>query len=277
MKPEFGVLGQLPDQKFRETTGAELAVNRLIGTLESLGTRLVWERATPCPCRSTQTDQPDLTCELCERHGVIYFGPKNYVAPQEAGTFTAVQQAIIDRNGGAVIRGYIQRIDESGQFYDLMGNWTRGAQLVTVRHENIIGFYDRITNLDSEISYPELVTVEDPTAPLSLRYLATGVNHCRSLTTVYEQDEDFTLVDGKIVWIEGREPAADTILTVHYLTHPSWIAVTMPHVIRASTVHRGIPPAQRTATAGNPAPLAVQTAIKFEFLPKSELPPAPSF
>lgn len=278
LKPVFGITNLPPNQTKSKTGGAELLSDKIIATLEVNGARLAWSRATICPCPgfNEQTRQPDPTCPECRGGGVLYFGPKDYVPPAEAGTLDDLQKALILKNKAAVIRGVIQRVTQAQDFYDVLGNWVRGTMQVTVRPENKIGYYDRLVNIDSEVPYSQIViALTDPTLLVPLRYLATGVNTMIDPTgRRYEQGEDFTVKDGQICWYPGKAPVVGTRLSVHYLTHPTWLVVDHPHVLREIARRRKQVP--RITPLGNPTPLPIQASVRLEFLPPREIPPAPA-
>jgi hypothetical protein len=281
MKPVFGITKLPVDETKAATSGAELLSEKLITAIEANGARLAWSRATICPCQgfNAQTRQPDPTCPKCQGGAVLYFGPKDYAPPNEAGTLDRVQELVLAKDGAAVIRGVIQRVTQVQDFYDVLGNWVRGTMQVTVRPENKLGYYDRLVNLDSEVPYSELVVqgfdkngnVISSTSALPLRYLATGVNAIFTDAKRFEQNEDFMLEDGKIKWILGKEPLAGTRLSVHYLTHPTWLVIDHPHVLREIQRRRKVKP--RLTPLGNPTPLPIQASVRLEFLPAREIPP----
>lgn len=282
LKPSFGVfgLGSVPGGAKYKRGGPELHNEQLDGTLEGNGVRLAWTRASICPCAgfNDQTRQPDPTCTNCQGGAVLYFGPKGYVPPDDVGELTEVQKEILARDGAAVITGVIQRVTQMQDFYDVLGNWVRGTMVVTVRQENKIGYYDRLVNLDSEVVYSQIAVAGSPTADLELRYPATSVNAIfsddASGAVRYEQSEDFVTVAGKIRWHAARAPAAGTRLSVHYSMHPTWLVVDHPHVLREVKRRRDRKP--KKTPGGNPTPLPIQAAVRLEFLPRRELPPAPA-
>lgn len=278
MKPVFGITSLPLRQQKAASGGAELLSDKVIATLEANGVRLAWSRASICPCQgfNDQTRQPDPTCSQCLGGAVLYFGPKDYVPPKEAGILTDLQRTILAKDGAAVIRGVIQRVTQAQDFYDVLGNWVRGTMQVTVRPENKIGYYDRLVNLDSEVPYSQIiVTLADPFVLVPLRYLATGVNAMFDATGLrYEQGEDFTVKDGQICWFSGKAPVVGTRLSVHYLCHPTWLVIDHPHVLREVQRRRKQNP--RVSPLGNPTPLPIQASVRLEFLPAREIPPPPA-
>jgi hypothetical protein len=264
---------ELPDTSARINSHPELVYDDVTKLVELTGVRVAWTRASVCPCSpvNDQTQQPDPLCTLCQGGGAFYFGPKDYAAGENVGVLTNIQKVILVRDGAAVIRGLMQKVTQAQDFYDRLGNWVRGTQMLTVRPENKIGYYDRLVCLDQEINYSEIIVQgADPTAALKLRYLATAVNIIRSETTRYEQGSDFDVVDGKVVWISvSGAPAANTRLSVHYLTHPTYLVIDHPHVMRGTQKRRKSAPL--ATPFGNPVALPIQAAIRLEFLQADDI------
>lgn len=280
--PRFGVL-ELPETRAKAgLSKPELHDDRLVAALENNGARLAWSRCTICPCRNynNETEQADPLHELCAGRGIIYFGPKDYVVPANAGELNDIQKAILAKDGAAVISGVLNRATQAQDFYDVLGNWVRGTMQVTVRSENKIGYYDRLVNLDAEVPYTEHVVIAAGVETIPLRYLATAVNAIfweDSLGVLQraEQGDDFWLDVGVPKWFSGRSPPANTRISVHYLLHPAWLVVAHPHVLRETKRRRKNKVANRTHPLGAPVQLPLQAAVRLEFVPKEDLPPPP--
>ena len=227
--------------------------------------RFVWERAMFCPCPSIndQTQQPDPNCTKCNGVGWFWFGPNGYTPPPEAGTLDKVQMAVVNRNGGAVIRAYMAEATYRQAGYDRLGTWAFGQMHVTVRPENKLGYYDRLLNLDSEVVFSQRILSGGP-GRLQLRYPAINVTSVQSSTTRYEEGRDFTMDGGDIVWMVGRAPEINTQLAAHYTCHPAFIVMSYPHVIRAS-VNDTRPKRPVLTPAGNPQNLPIRARVQLEF------------
>lgn len=262
--PEFGKIGMPKGE--HASSNPDLEDEKLVGAIETQGSRLAWSRAANCPCAplNTQTKQPDPNCDLCRGNGLIYFGPENYVPPADAGVLTDVQKAILAVDGAALIKGVIARAKEEADLYDRLGHWMWGSMLVTVRPENKIGYYDRLVSLDSEIVFFETITVEADAPTVPTRYRATAVNLIRSEDTIYRLGSDFVLSAGIITWLPGRSPSAETILSVHYLTMPTWRVVDHPHGVREIGRRRK---KRRVSPLGDPTQLPIEGRVQLEFLP----------
>jgi hypothetical protein len=266
--PNFGVLG-LPEGVKDAGQRVDFRPSQFDLLIENKGYRLAWERASVCPCApvSEKTEQPDPNCDLCHGSGWFYFSGLTAQDDSDIGTLNSVQQAIVDVNSAMVIKGVITGIRIEHDPYNKVGNWDSGNLMVTVRHENVLGYYDKLIGLDIEIPFSEiLISSED--SPIEGRYLMTGVNRLRSATQVYIPDVDFTLVDGKISWVLGRAPADGTRLSVHYLCHPTWLVIDHPHAVRMTL--RKFKTASPSTPLGNPEALPVQAMVRYDFLPEGD-------
>ncbi len=252
----------------KDSLRADIRPNEFVKMVER-GYRLVWQRAARCPCTSVnkQTDQSDPNCPACKGVGWIYFAPADYTVESQgsnAGVMTDAQKAIVTGTSGAVvIRGIMTGIAAFQTAVDKTGPFAEGMATVTVRQENKLGFYDKLINLDSEIAYNQVLKM-GKTLALKARYPIVGVNYLASLTKVFKPDVDFTLELGSIKWAAGHAPKADTLLTLHYLMHPTWIVVEHPRSVRVATIKRKqkVP----DSPMGSPVPLPVQAIVKYDFL-----------
>ena len=237
--------------------------------------RFVWERMGLCPCddANAQTEQPDPNCEQCKGTGFYWYGPPGYVVDEKkTGTLDDVQKAVQAKHGGAIIRAFMARAGRASAMrpqlkadaYDTLGDWMWGRLRVTVRPENHLGYYDRMTNLDSEIVYTQLIKMPTTGDTLTLRYPAIDVDSLTTAATRYVQGQDFYLADGNVVFYSGVAPAATTRFSVGYRCHPAWLVLTYPHAVRATSVMRKQPRPLLTP-AGNPQNLPIQGEVELEF------------
>ena len=253
-------------------TSKELRVDfvpdRFVGIIEIKGYRLAWQRAALCPCLpiNDQTAQPDPNCTTCKGIGWLYFKPSNFVVDTtKIGDLDDIQTILANRSDTVVIRGVMSGLMNRGEPYDKLGHWASGASQVTVRYENKIGYYDRITNLDSLIVFSETVTIgTDRQANIKPRYPIVEVNLIRSLTTEYTA-LDLDVVDGDIVWKANKAPAAGSRLVLHYNCHPTWLIIEHPHAIRSTFTAKKLksPP----TPVGAFQELPIQALVRYEFLP----------
>ncbi len=237
--------------------------------VETKGYRVAWSRGALCPCApvNDQTKQTDPNCTTCRGSGFFYFAPALATVDElKVGKLTTIQKRIVDDNA-AVIRAIMTGIGTDWQQYDPIGSRMQGTMNATVRHENQLGYHDRITNLDSIIVYQETFDIIDPTADLKPRYPVVTVNLLRSETTNFTSPTDFTVNDkGDIVWVTGQEPKKGDRVVLHYLCHPTWLVVEWPHSVRLTPVKFKNP--KPASPLGDPQPLPIQAILKYEFLPE---------
>jgi hypothetical protein len=90
----------------------------------------------------------------------------------------------------------------------------------------------------------------NPNGPMKLNFRVESVRYIADKTREYICDQDFTVTDGKIVWLkQGRKPAFQggkgSILSIVYYTKPIFIVKNVPHAIRIlpsnSIGHGGLP------------------------------------
>lgn len=197
-RPTWGVIGPPLKESGKR---ADFKFEFFETLLESKGYRMAWWRASICPCApvNAQGDTPDPNCLLCHGIGWLYFGSDTPV-PAAAGALDAIQNEIIGTdpaNHASVIRAIQTSLTERPDTLDRQGRWIAGETVVTVRHENQIGYWDRLVNLDAQMVFAELLTAGGSLV-LPGRYLITGVNILRSRATVYRPDVDFGLELGRI-------------------------------------------------------------------------------
>lgn len=264
--PEYPILG-LPTGVKQTGQRVDFKPDQFDLVIETKGYLLLWERAALCPCSpvTDQTEQPDPNCELCEGSGWLFFGAPT---AQDTSGYEVddIQQKMIDDTGGMLIRGIITGAQTQPDPYDVMIRRTPGLMNVTVRRENKLGYYDKITALDAEIVFSEVLEATG-TELLEARYLITGVNYLRSEGTVYKADVHFEIYKGQIRWFPSSIPATGTRLSLHYLCHPTWLVVEHPHAARVTS--KLFKTANPKTPTGDPRKLPVQALVRYEFLPEA--------
>ncbi len=264
--PTFPVLG-LPEGTKEAGKRVDFKKEQFELIIETHGYRLAWTRAANCPCDSVTENAKghvDPNCDLCNGTGWYYFGHPGTLNIDLVGDLDSVQTAIVEENDAMVIKGILTSIQNRYNPWDKIGNWMSGTMQCTTRWQNKLGYYDKLTALDTEMVYSE-VLVADGTRLTAARYLVTGVNQLRTTSTVYVADVDFKLEDGKIAWYPGVIPVADTRITAHYLCHPTWLVVEHPHTSRMTNVK--FKKADPVTPQGDPTKLPVQAIVQYDFLP----------
>jgi len=254
-----GAVGLNPGQK-EAGQRVDFKPDKFVLAVETKGYRLAWSRAARCPCApiNDQTEQPDPTCTLCKGTGWYLFRPADSIINEKVvGELDGIQQALIG-NDAVVIRGIMSGIMAQYQGYDILGARLEGTSSITVRHENKLGYYDRLVNLDATITYVQILE-SGAGLELPTKYIVRQVNHLRSTSKVFIEDTDFTVTNGAVEWIDGMQPAENTRLALHYLTHPTWRVIEHPHNLRLT-------PVKFKGTADTPTELPVQALAKYEFL-----------
>lgn len=273
MSLDSGVQGLPPDTK-ESGNRVDFDAPKFDLAIETKGYRIAWSRASLCPCApvNRQTEQPDPNCTLCKSSGWIYFAPSlATVDPLKVGELDEVQLRIVNDNA-AVIRSIMTGIGVEFNVYDPIGSRLEGTMNATVRAQNKLGYYDKITHLDSTIAFTQVLDAGDPANPLETRYPIVKVNVLRSFTTIFTSPKDFDVQQGKIIWNVGGSgatiPTEDTRLAIHYLCHPTWLVMEHPHSLRTTAKKSKIP--KPITPAGDPIPLPIQAIVKYEFLPDLE-------
>lgn len=280
--PKSGVLG-MPSG--RKRSGIDFDAQDFLRLIEEKGVRLAWSRAADCPCASmvTQADQSDYqgvvtksvipspNCSVCSGEGILYFRPSSETQPDsDIGQLDEVQAAIASDNA-SVIRGSMAEMRRSDDAYQASGRFVSGHAMVTVRPENKLGYYDRLINLDSEITYREIVRAPAEGQPVPLKFKARGIHLLATLssqdgssTVVQYPETSFEIADGLVTFVTGQGPTPGERVTAHYLTHPSWIVMSHPHAVRSTVVSAKTP--DPITPVGNPADMPLQAELMLEFL-----------
>lgn len=276
MNTDAGVIGDPPGTK-ESGNRVDFITSDFERAIADKGYRIAWSRALLCPCIpvNTQTEQADPNCTLCRGSGWLYFAPsKATLNKLIVGELDEVQTRIV-QDKGAVIEGLMSGIVTAEKPYDEINRRITGTLSLSVRPENKIGYHDRIVNLDSVISFSQILDVVNLTVPLETRYPIHQVNHIVKVVddvlTTFSAPADFDLGTGadagKIIWngASSNLPAAGDRLAIHYLCHPTWLVVEHPHAVRMTPVAAKL--AKRPAPAGEYIDLPLQAMIQYEFLP----------
>ena len=180
------------------------------------GTNIRHESATLCPCYRGRLDsgQKKLNCKLCENGQILYNPIDIFVYMENTDLEKAFQQFGVWDTGTA--RMYSPSKTEQGDdFY--------------------IGYFDRITILDSLEVYSELV--ERGTGDVDkLQFKAYDVEYVRTERKVYEVDIDFKITEeGNIKWVTSNQPTYDLergvgeVYTIRYLRNPVYRVTEVFH------------------------------------------------
>jgi len=222
--------------------------------------RFVWERASPCPCSSVngQTRQSNPTCARCRGAGVFWYGVPDYVPDETVtGPLSLTQRALLRRNDGVIVRGFIKSATYTETPNDTIGRWFWGATRISVRPENRVGYYDRFFALDSEISITQVIDMPAGLA-LTPRFPIIEALSLFSDTDRFAPGQDFTVEGGVLTFDPASVPDPGTVLSLRYLTFPAWLVTNYPHVVRATSV-------KKKKSIQAPQDLVLEAEIKLEY------------
>lgn len=270
---DFGVTGDLTRLKPR----ADFVASDFERLIDAQGARLAWARAIRCPCRpkNAQTAQPDPQCPRCNGRGWDHFGPASYAPPVAVGELDTLQQALVEQYSASVIRGVLYGASKRDEPYNTIGPWAFGKGMVTVRPDNVLAYYDRLVDLDSEIAYSEVITltaagrpavVEAPRTRFPVLSLNRAITESGTVIAQGNNAADLRLTHtGALEWVTpAQAPRAGTRVALHYLCHAHWRVMDHPHVIRRTQTR--IKVKQPTTPLGSPVALPLQAAIQLEQL-----------
>jgi hypothetical protein len=226
----------LPDEFSSTKFGTWIDYNKIDQLIDGRAAYdLTWARALRCSCfNSTQTDQPDPSCVVCDGTGLRYVHPH----PEEFPEYCEADGSVT-AYGGQPVRGLLEGVSLAPDFFSKPGDWYSGKARLTVKGSVEIGHFDRFVMLDSEIMFDQVisrtagqlvVTVgRNPRA--QLRYPVVQVHALHTLTTRYRLRTDYTLdPNGEIRWVVGKGPPVG-YFSLRYSFHPVWHIIDFPRSI----------------------------------------------
>ena len=203
---------QIPDPSIRAESFDQLVANR--------GIRVIHRRALVCPnvlALDTNAHTPD--CPNCDNSGYMYYGDREIV-----GTFS----------GNSMEKTFEQH-----------GVWEIGTAVMTFPSEYPDGAqadfqqFDRLEIPDFQVRLYELLEYEvTPDNRQELRYDIQKVDLMIStndgtvdVQRIYIAGVDFNIVDGGIVWVDGKQPIFDVnanrgqVVSIAYYANPIYIVL----------------------------------------------------
>ena len=199
--------------------------------LQNRGIRFIHRRATPCPNIATLDDRGhDPNCNICE-DGFVLYG---------------------DREIWGVFMG-----DSLEKLYEIQGEWEIGQAIITFPAEYNtgeqadFGTFDQLIVPDFTMRLWELkefrVTAD---GKQRLRYpvvnsdFVAAIDSTTDTLVEFTEGVDFNVVDGDIVWVDGKEPPVQVdpatgtqrgqVVTYSYFAEPRFTVQHMMHELRAS-------------------------------------------
>jgi hypothetical protein len=121
----------------------------------------------------------------------------------------------------------------------VQGLWGVGSVLVNVTGHYRDGKQEQAHFRNRDLLViPTLTDMTDqqveynPTGPLRLQYLVKGVDYLSDGKTLFNENVDFVIQNGRIVFIDGLKPDPFAVLTVVYYYTPIYIVESKPHSLR---------------------------------------------
>lgn len=206
----------IPDVSIRGESWDQLAENR--------GIRFVHQIAAPCPnMKSLDDNNHDPDCPFCDGSQILYVQEKEIF-----GTFSS---------------------NTLEKMFEIQGVWEIGTAVITFPTEYPDGtqadfnVFDKLRCPDFQIRLSDLKEYGG-TGSTGTKYPIINVCDMTSVVSgvikKYVQGVDFTIVDGAISWIAGKEPSYDDIeemgevLSITYSANPVYNVLQTLHEIRAS-------------------------------------------
>jgi len=205
----------------RDKTRIDFREEAFTQAIRQKGYFLTWRKAIICPCMNTETEQPDMNCDVCDGSGFFY------IDPQE-------------------LQAIMTNFSKTTDVYRKAGYWQGGDTVVTIEPQYRIGYRDSFEMKDSIAVFAEWVTKGNrrgirsklPIGVDSARYRIVHINalYYMPVDTPLRLEEDFHFKiqkDGWIEWTsEGNKIVDGTALSLHYDFHPVYIVTSHPHTLR---------------------------------------------
>lgn len=244
--------------------------------IETKCPRLGWARAADCPCTgiNAQTTTPDPVCPSCNGLGWRYFRPNEYVVDEaQLGPLDVLQQGILDKMRGVVIRGLLTGIATSPDIFQVLGKWALGSSMLSVRPRNRLGYYDRIVQLDEVTPFCEKHAVTEDSDFLPTRYPIHSVNFLGSLAQEFTDDDVELLEDGTVRFKATKKPETGTVVSINYMHHPAWVVIEYVNTQRTSLIK--FRKAAPQTPQGDTLDLPIRVMVRREYLPMDPPDTAP--
>lgn len=178
------------------------------------GANALWEKASLCSCLDESTRQPDFTCLACRGKGYLYFDPQKI-------------RAVVSSISGDKNQSPIGILDV-------------GTTLMTTASGDHVGFRDRLTFVDFETPYSQVLKYSED--GIKLKYACVDLVAAHVVGTRIP-NEKMTLSDDKLTLtidpefgLKEGEP-----FSILYRIQPSYIVIDIPHELRGSFVKFGKP------------------------------------
>ena len=199
------------------------AFNQLIN---NRGIRFLHRKSMPCPnLRSKSDNSHEPQCSFCDNSGIMYY--------EESEIF------------GTWANNTLEKL------FQVQGVWEIGTALISFPTEYNDGrqadfkTFDQLVIPDFEVRLDDVFEYEPtPNRQQRLRYPINDVEVMRAVVggqlKSYVKGEDFNIVDGKIEWVAGKEPAYNMntetgeVISINYTTNPVYTVLNVLHELRAT-------------------------------------------
>jgi hypothetical protein len=233
----------LPDPSIRGSSFNELLNNR--------GIRFIHKIAAPCPNMNTLNDSNhDPECPFCDQSQILYVEEKEIWGVLSSNTLE--------------------------KLYEIQGVWEVGTAVITFPTEYNDGIqadfniFDQLICPDFQVRLSDLKEY-DGLPQLGTKYPIGRVVNITSIVSgvkkQYVETTDFTIVDGKVQWVTGKEPNYNEIeeigevLSITYVANPVYNVLQTLHELRVTQeLVDGVKTAKR---------LPQQVLVKRDFLFKA--------
>ncbi len=173
------------------------------------------QHAMPCGNIDSYTHDHPKDCKYCHGTGFVYYGDEK----------TKVLMTSLSKD----------------KRYIISPELLLGQAMITVNSDISLQYRDRIINLDALIRYSQLAQHSN-THIDELRFKIFEIENVYRFGSVdksmeLEEYVDYEIIDNnKIKWINSsNRPNVGEIYSIRYKTHPSWIIISFPHVVRETT------------------------------------------
>lgn len=194
--------------------------------LQNRGIRFIHRSAAPCPnMTSLNASNHDPNCPFCDESQIVHLPGKEIF-----GVFTS---------------------NTLEKMYEIQGVWEIGSAVVTFPTEYADGTqadfntFDWLVCPDFEVKLSDIkeYDLQDATG-IELRYPVVKIDNMMSVRNgqmyYYQENVDYTIVDGDIKWISGMEPSFDLasqtgeVISILYTANPVYSVLNVMHELRVT-------------------------------------------
>jgi hypothetical protein len=135
--------------------------------------------------------------------------------------------------------------------FEQQGVWEVGSAVITFTAEYTDGTqadftqFDQLVIADFDVRLYELKQYEPKTDNIQeVRYPITSIDHMSSVENgvlkVYQAGTDYSIVEGKIKWVQGHTPSYDSasqkgsVLTISYFANPTFSVIQVLRELRVT-------------------------------------------